>query len=250
MTTPSDPIVDRLARLADPTPAGDWLDVQRRVRRARLRTVTAAAAALAVLAVALPASGLGERLVSWLEVQEGAEIVPPAGRAVRAPFVYGDRLFVDGRPAIRLAAPLHAPLLGTTQPLVVGSTSSALLAYHAWEPGPDRSGTPVLRVVRPPLWPRRGARTRRAIARVARGRGARLHARRPGPLSARGNWTGCPRGTTATWSSGRRPAARRCGGRVGRPQRYVVSASARDGLLVTVSGPTSRAIRCPRGSTC
>jgi hypothetical protein len=137
---------ERIRRLRGPDPAGDWLDVRRRARRAHRRTLMIAAA-VAVL-VAVPTVAVGARLLDILGVTASEESVPsgPGGKAI--PHIHGDVLYgVRGGP-VHLAEPVLAPLLGQNEPLAVPTPGWREIVYHAWdgEVGDDSTGgTPVLR---------------------------------------------------------------------------------------------------------
>lgn len=164
MTDGLDPrLEERLERLRPDGGGGDWLDVHRRAealaagqRSGRRRSLLLLAAALAVaLAVAIPAAGIGDRLLGLFSVaRETSEDVPPvppsgegdADRPELPAYVHGDRLAgVPGR-ALRLARPLFAPLLGATgayaPQLAVPAPDGSSVVYHA-----TRGTTPLLRLV-------------------------------------------------------------------------------------------------------
>ncbi len=138
-------LVARLGQMADPLGGADWSDVERRARRSRMRTGALVLAVLAALAVALPASGLDSRLVSWLDVSSGPAVVPPPAERAPVTYVYGDGLYRGGTRIAHLRVPLRAPLLGTELPLAISSPDGRYLVYHAWEGRPSL-GAPTLRI--------------------------------------------------------------------------------------------------------
>ena len=136
----------RLRRAADPLPGADWADVRRRVRPARRRVVLSLAAALLVLISAIPALGLGDRVLDVVAVDRSDEDVPAPARQLALEYVHGRRVYRSGIEALgQLRAPLFAPFLGDSYPLVIPSPTRGQLLYHAWDGGAD-SGVPELRV--------------------------------------------------------------------------------------------------------
>lgn len=136
---------ERLRRLRGPDPAGDWLDVRRRARRARQRTLALIAAA--ALLVGVPTVAVGARVLDVLGITGSEERVPVYPGTQPVPSIHGDRLYgVTGMP-LQLAKPLLAPLVGYGEPLAVPSPGWRDVVYHAWDGEIRGDGTPVLRRV-------------------------------------------------------------------------------------------------------
>ncbi len=86
-----DRLEERLEALRDGAPTGDWLDVQRRVRRRRTRRVATVLVARPLVAVALVPLGVAGRIVDLLTVEKTDEELPKPAAAM-PPYVFGDRV--------------------------------------------------------------------------------------------------------------------------------------------------------------
>lgn len=109
-------LAERLGRIADPVGGDDWLDVRRRAalletRRPRRALLVALAATLALGAlIAVPALGLGDRLLDLLSLSESEQEVPaPSGTAPPVPYVFGNGLFGLGEEPRSSAGPSSRP---------------------------------------------------------------------------------------------------------------------------------------------
>ena len=132
---------ERLAALRGELPRGDWLDVRRRVRRRRWRKAGLVAVAATLAAIALVPLGVAGRIVDLLAVESTEEELPrPA--AAPPPYVFGDRLYVNGRESA-LTQRLSAPLLGQDAHLAITSPGKDSIVYHAWR-GPTGGPGPAL----------------------------------------------------------------------------------------------------------
>jgi hypothetical protein len=136
----TDRLEERLEALREDPPRGDWLDVRRRVRRRRARRVATVLVAATLVAVALVPLGVSGRIVDLLTVEKTEEELPKPA-ATMPPYVFGDRVYRDGRET-RLAQTLIAPFLGQQSFLAVTSPDRASFVYHSWRgsfrgPGPS-----------------------------------------------------------------------------------------------------------------
>ena len=230
MTEPVDELTARLREAPDELAGADWLDVRRRARRSRRRTVAIIVAA-AFGVVAVPTIAVGGQVLEVLGIRESDEPVPAAGALV-PPYVHGDRLYGYAREPVRLARRLLAPLLGTDEALAM-PTGDGRVVYHAFDPadgGLERGGTPVLRVVDPRT--RRDrllARGAQSVAVRRDGAVAYLQATRPTYLSTPSGTLGGRFGRVVVRASLDAPPVVWTG--IG---EYVVVAWAREALVVEV----------------
>jgi hypothetical protein len=145
-------LIARLEAMAPVAAAGDWLDVSERAERLRSRTLRRrliVAVAVAVLAVPTIAIATGHWDVVSLTATE-EEVPLPQGENTLG-YVIGDRMKLPGRQPVKLAAPLLAPFIYPSTPLVVPSADRTKVVYHSWQGdlgsrtrGPR--GVPVLRL--------------------------------------------------------------------------------------------------------
>jgi hypothetical protein len=143
------PLEERLNSLAGRPGGGDWLDVRRRAealqgarrRRKRKLVLAFAAALLVVVLVAVPALGLGHRLLEFFSLERSDQPVPALQSHQPVPYVLGDKV-VGLRGARTLAQPLQAPLLGAAAPVALLSPDEKSLVYHTWT-----NQTPTLRIL-------------------------------------------------------------------------------------------------------
>jgi hypothetical protein len=139
----TDRLEERLEALREDPPRGDWLDVQRRVRRRRTRRIATVLVAATLVAVALVPLGVAGRIIDLLTVEK-TEAPLPKPAAAMPRYVFGDRVHRDGREA-RLAQTLAAPFLGQDAHLAVTSPDRGSLVYHAWQGSLRGRGPALLR---------------------------------------------------------------------------------------------------------
>jgi hypothetical protein len=140
----TDRLEERLVALRGDLPRGDWLDVRRRVRRRRTRRAVVIVVAAVLAVIALVPLGVAGRIVDLLTVEKTEEQLPrPA--ATMPPYVFGDRVYRNGREQ-RLAQTLIAPFLGPYEHLAIASPDGGSLAYHTWQGRLRGSGPSLVRV--------------------------------------------------------------------------------------------------------
>jgi hypothetical protein len=145
-------LITRLEALGGPAVPGDWTDVVARAQRVRSRALRRRLiVSIAVVLLAVPTIAIATGHWDVFSLTATEEDVPlPQGENTLG-YAIGDRLYLPGRPPVKLAVPFRPPpfiapgFTTSDDALLVPSHDGRKVAYHAWE-GDWRRGTSVLRV--------------------------------------------------------------------------------------------------------